>query len=622
MNEQQFDNILPEFKADSDWNKHSRTLEKYFKSNGIYDDKRKISVLIATIDQKVHQKLQELCKPVLPFFKTYADLRVIMEQHYSSKVSNFKKQKKAHSPQKLSKEKLCEIQKLPDDCLNYIFKILSIADRLNVEKVCKSWKDVAKQSWNHLKELKINPKFLGLKPIGRKALPWQSRYLKYPIINEWMIERLLKRCGKYLKKIDAEFPKFDCVLSLVAEYCPNIEIIQCSTASLVGVHKLSETCKNISEISIQSSVSYEFNLADLFFNNKKLQVVNIPKYNASGKCLSKLPFEEIISINIGKVYEPSVLVQVIERSRKLIRFGNDVTDTKVIKAIIENCTTLTELHLNSSIILESNLIQIFLNNRNLQSLKLESFKSLTGECLVSLNNNVVEKIMLTGTPNLQRDHLINSLPHLEKLHTLEFENFSGDSFDNVVESISLCQNLKNLFIINVENLKNFVLFDSPKNIEKLCVYIKSPLTDGFLRYMSRNLLDLKYLDLKGCEGITDDALYSICNLLSKLEVLKINDNKNLVGSGFFLASNLKELTCRRCSSVQDESLIKLLRRAKNLELLDIGGCTQITNATIKVAIEVLNHRISDIELEIQIDHTNINALQIKESSPLLNLLKL
>ena len=107
---------------------------------------------------------------------------------------------------------------------------------------------------------------------------------------------------------------------------------------------------------------------------------------------------------------------------------------------------------------------------------------------------------------------------------------------------------------------------------------------------------------------------------AKIRSAKNKDVAYLSGSGLFLASNLKELVCKNCPHVQNESLIKLLRCAKNLELLDIEGCNKITNATINVAIEVLKHRMNSIILEIKIDHTSIRAYEITENLPLLHLI--
>ena len=689
---------LPMFESGSDWITHCQNLEDYFDSQDIDDDKTKTLVLLKTVEPNVSQIMQGLCFPLSPFFKTYDELCKIMEQHYSV----FKERRKFSRLQQLSdesvtrwhkrvsgcavkcdfgnqlevrikdqfvagldegkisdkvlnmsfktpiakileialkeEEKVNEIKKLPDDCLLHIFKFLPAADRFTAAKVCESWNDIVKLSWSNMKELKMSNKFLGSKPIHGS--------FKYPEINNYLLEAILKKCGKYLKKINVELIKNRCPLSLIAEYCPNIKSIKCNKISVTGLEKLSASCKNISEISIQSAMSHEFDevLGSLFSSNKKLQIIDIPKFTGIGNCLSKLHFKEITTLKIGKLHneESFNLLQAIQSSQNLSTFEY-VFRKKIIAGLIESCTNLNVLNLKCNNDLEADnadnmLSQIFLKNRNLKSIKLESFKNLTGRCFDSLNKNVIEEIMLSKADSLQRAYLIRSWPNFKKLHTLEIKNFSKNSFDLAVECISLCSTLKKLIIFDVDILENFVLFDSSKNVETLVINmernrVSSTFTsnlvdishnptksfDTFLRYVSRNLLDLKYLDLRGCKGITDIALRSIRNL-PKLEVLKIKDVAYLTGSEFFLASTLKILECRGCPNLHDDNLIKLLRRAKNLELLDIEGCSDISNATINAAIKILKNRTNNIVLEIRMGNTNINLFKIKEKVPLLHLI--
>ena len=337
--------LIPIFQSTDDWNIHREKLQKYFNSNSIYADKRKISVLISSIDKKVYQKLHDLCHPVFPFFKTYDELSDIMKNHYSHQVSSLEMRKRFNKLQQSNTESINEwyqrlkkaangcnfgdqleemmkeqfvlgmrdgeileslmkedprmslqniikfalekeapvIDKLNEDCLIHIFSFLPIADRLMMKEICEFWQLAAKQTWRNVKEIKMEPKFLGLKPIRGS--------FQYPIIDIRMLEAILISCGRYLEKI--EYPEYDCPLTTIAKYCPNIKSIKCNKASLLGLKILSESCKNIEEISINSNIYEEFDeaLEDLFSNNKKLKIVNFPFYCIErGDCLLKLPY--------------------------------------------------------------------------------------------------------------------------------------------------------------------------------------------------------------------------------------------------------------------------------------------------------------------------------------------
>ena len=48
--------------------------------------------------------------------------------------------------QGLSSVSYSVIDKLNDDCLIYIFNLISVVDRIKNERVCKRWQEVIKQS--------------------------------------------------------------------------------------------------------------------------------------------------------------------------------------------------------------------------------------------------------------------------------------------------------------------------------------------------------------------------------------------------------------------------------------------------------------------------------------------
>ena len=97
----------------------------------------------------------------------------------------------------------------------------------------------------------------------------------------------------------------------------------------------------------------------------------------------------------------------------------------IIRAFEINCSNLTELRLRCYFNFEKAddaLSRVFVNNKKLKLIHLETFKFLTGECLLSLDRYFIEEIVLIRTEMFKRNHLINSLPTFLRLHTLEFYN--------------------------------------------------------------------------------------------------------------------------------------------------------------------------------------------------------
>ena len=509
-------------------------------------------------------------------------------------------------------------------------------DRIRVERVCKRWQKVTKASWSSLKELKINPKTLGLKPSGK--------HHQYPDIK---VQEILKRCGRYLEKITSK--QFLSCIDLIAEYCKNIYSIECREVSNKELKNLSDNCTNISELRIRCHSYYIPNipldeykikdkaLSDLFSNNQQLRVLNIfGGSECSGECLLKLPLEQIqeMKLDFGENCHEN-LINAIYKLKKLRSFEYMCVNEKVIKALAISCNNLTVLKLasRSSInsIFSSNFInnlddvlsQIFQNNKKIKSLSLSQFKTLTGKCFRDLDHNIVEEIELSDTDNLQREFLITSLPFFEKLHTLDFQFVERHSCDHVAECISLCHNLKKVTIYSCQFLQKHLRFSVCKleNLEMLSVISlhNCSITNNFFNDVSQNLLHLKHLDLTRCPGITDNKIKTIFNS-STLEVLKVNELINFTGSRLGDFPNLKEFHCMHCEKFEDDFLIRTIKGSSKLELIDAYNCKKITVAVVNIAIEETKKRKNNNLLEMCCYGTAIfrklPLIQVNDVSPL------
>ena len=257
---------------------------------------------------------------------------------------------------------------------------------------------------------------------------------------------------------------------------------------------------------------------------------------------------------------------------------------------------------------------------------------------MNLDKDTVEEITLNGTYNVKRNYLIDSLPCLKKLQKLEFIYLNYNSFKNVFECISLCSHLKKINFglmqcdnDNHNNLINEYLIQSissSKKLEKLSVtrdndrsnltIIGFRIVDKYSNYIITNLIKLKLLDLSGCKGIIDDDLISFSHL-PKLEVLKVSRLVKITGSVLDNFLNLKILHCVNCSNLMNRNLIRFLRCASNLELLDIRKCSKITNSVINAAIEVTKNRINNLLLEICVSGELANIDEVEGTSPLMYL---
>ena len=147
---------------------------------------------------------------------------------------------------------------------------------------------------NQLKNLQVDPKTLGLKPIGTQH--------QYQEINYFLLEKILIRCGKYLKKIDVSSITSECCLSLVAQYCLNIQSISCHHASEKGILDLSNKCKNITAFTLINNIDVgtKFALGHLLFRirNNKLQVLEFKGLAVIDSCFWTLTEDELVTLRM------------------------------------------------------------------------------------------------------------------------------------------------------------------------------------------------------------------------------------------------------------------------------------------------------------------------------------
>ena len=515
------------------------------------------------------------------------------------------------------------IQKLNYDCLIQIFNHLTVVDRIRIERVSKQWQEIAKKSWNGVKILK-KPTSLGFK----------SGML--PKVNDYMLEEILKRCGKYLTNAYFEY---HFKLSLIVNYCPNIQSILCVGASKENLEILSRNAQNLSTFSFRQNPDhhedYEDSLANLFSKSKNLKDLSLQCDRMKGYCLLELPLEEMTTIVIVffneelNMFEEN-LVNALKKTAKLNTLCiRDIINVGIIAAIASSrCTNLTKLDLiswnNRLENVDKQLAKIFHCNRNLKFIYLRlNYSDMTGECLLSLNKSSVEEIKLFGSsfPDFQVVFLIKSLPTFKNLHYLKLSGLRNQSMreSEISKCIRSCLNLKTLELSEVGNNH-----DSPeiliksiselKNLESLS--LGQILSTNFCDYISANLLKLKVLTLKCCRNLSDIDL-ELLHELPNLEVLDICFNSNITGLGIRRLSNLKKLSCFYCKNLEDEGLIKLLKCVTNLEYLDLRKCDKITNAVIDAAIDVTKVRTNNIELRMAITGTSININKIQGASSLL-----
>lgn len=96
------------------------------------------------------------------------------------------------------------------------------------------------------------------------------------------------------------------------------------------------------------------------------------------------------------------------------------------------------------------------------------------------------------------------------------------------------------------------------------------------------------------------------------------DLYQVTSNGLLHLYNLKQLVCQECSFF-DITISKFIQHSFQLKILDLSGCRNITNVTLRRAVIATNYRTNNIILNLFIGGTAVNLETFQEVSPFLQI---
>ncbi|CAN1164985.1 F-box/LRR-repeat protein 4 [Linum perenne] len=128
------------------------------------------------------------------------------------------------------------------------------------------------------------------------------------------------------------------------------------------------------------------------------------------------------------------------------------------------------------------------------------------------------------------------------------------------------------------------------------------ITDGILKALATNCTNLEELGLQGCSNVTDSGLDDLVSGCHHINFLDINKCSNVGDLGISSVSkacsaSLKTLKLLDCYKVGDESIFTLARHCENLETLIIGGCRDISDASMKTLAIACSHSLKNLRMD-------------------------
>lgn len=345
------------------------------------------------------------------------------------------------------------------------------------------------------------------------------------------------------------------------------------------------------------------------------------------KAQDKLSFTGVFSISQGKPLTVHILRAILERCGKSLRrldlaTASHMLDHKAVKAIGMRCPNLEHLDAsgvqltNSSIhqlanrcpklksvllrdccdVREKGLKRLLRRCKSLERLDLTDMYEFSGECF-NVEGLQLRHLALRDCSGLTTKGICRMATMCSALtHLVLHECFKILDVDLLV----LC---KSLTALKVLGLSRSLLHVTSKGVGDAVAYLhhleeldlshNRTVSDVSMGAISTGCPKLRCLDLTNCEnGITDAAMVHVAKLPG-LRHLKISYVHKLTDAGISSLScqgHLLTVEARGCTLLTDRGVLALVELCRDLLLLDLSGCVDVTSETVSGSVAIVAER--------------------------------
>ncbi|GIY39574.1 RNA-binding protein EEED8.10, partial [Caerostris extrusa] len=143
--------------------------------------------------------------------------------------------------------------------------------------------------------------------------------------------------------------------------------------------------------------------------------------------------------------------------------------------------------------------------------------------------------------------------------------------------------------------------------------------DDVIYAVSRGCKKLRYLDLSGCNEISDYSLTSLsaCYSLRTLHISYLDRITDEGLSSIARQGSLETMLLRGCPNIGDQGLLTLVLLSPHLKHLDVSGCQHVTNVTVTACLDSVQARSSGKKLLLIAGGTSVELEALELDSNLL-----
>ncbi|XP_044007128.1 uncharacterized protein LOC122851750 [Aphidius gifuensis] len=526
------------------------------------------------------------------------------------------------------KDQKVVINSLDYDSLAKIFMLLPVPERIDMEEVCVKWKEACQRAWYDIKKYKCELS------IGRC---YDNR-----LLTQSYIEKILLRCGIYLKELSLSNICNSSIIPFVGDHCKNLTSLECDVSirslihdadllvqaftqlnklkslTITVNHSYYKETVNLSEIinSLPEDINEIHLLSETPYNKKRTISMTLKKF----KNLQKLTIHGPCSRNIFyEIAEKTTLVHLTiglhDKYNRLSLFNKlvnleyiDLTmgfkyrvynlSTDVLDNIFCTCKNLKHLDI---VCCPYDVAKIPLE----KWINLPKLQYLAISCTImpDLANKIVQyckDLKVLRIHQRMNDTALKKLTELENLECLSLFDNKELSKESIIAISNNCKKLKCLEIPGCLVVPSASLDDLSKlqYLEHLNLCGVINLGSSAITAIANHCKNLKILEIRGCTAITETALVALTKLenLQKLDVSFLD----ITDSSISKFKELKILYCVDCKKLTDDGIIQLIKNNPDLEEINIYGIDNITYNLVIYADKATKNRINGIILHMTI----------------------
>ncbi|KAK2574109.1 putative RNA-binding protein EEED8.10 [Acropora cervicornis] len=245
------------------------------------------------------------------------------------------------------------------------------------------------------------------------------------------------------------------------------------------------------------------------------------------------------------------------KSLEELKISGVEMSTSSLKVLAKGCSNLEKITLQGCYkVGEKALWWLFKDCKKLTYINLQGNRSLKGQCFFMLSPVCVD------------------------LYLKECNQLTDKGINHIGSN---CKNLKNIDISECRTLTDEgILTLTQRELDLSNNYV---VDDSVLYSIGRNCIHLISLNVESCQvGVTNAGLHSLvsCYQLSSLSISYVSKITDEGIIQLAACGSLERVVARGCTGLADMSIESLLKHCRNLTVLDVSGCSGITNCSLEL----------------------------------------